>query len=87
MNGFFNSFISGLFCTGLLFFISLVSVIGCKVIAVKINRLFPKKQTVQTPIESDKPQAPKKRKRKPSTVRSIEIDPEQIDRIYVKKIS
>ena len=37
-----------------------------------------------------KPAKKTRRKRKaktPSTVRSIEIDPEQIDRIYVKKVS
>ena len=37
-----------------------------------------------------KPAEKKKRKRKlksPAAVRSIEIDPEQIERIYVKKVS
>ncbi len=87
MNSFFSSFISGLFCTGLLFFISLVSVIGYKMITIKIKNLFPKQQAPNHLPEQDKPQTPKKRRRKPSTVRSIEIDPEEIDRIYVKKIS
>lgn len=39
------------------------------------------------PVKPEKKARRKRRAKTPSAVRSIEIDPEQIDRIYVKKVS
>lgn len=71
-----QSFFTGLLSLIVLFFICLVVVIGIKSVIIYFN---PK------PVKPIVKPAPKKRK--PKTVRSISIDPEQIDRIYVKKIS
>ena len=58
--------------------ISIVSVVGVKYI---ISALFDKTTFENPPT----PKPKRKRKRKP--VRSIEINPEEVDRIYVKKSS
>ncbi len=82
-----NAFL-GFICTVGFFVLSLFIVAGGKLIFLSVKeRFFPKK--IPTPT------VPKttvvKRAKKPTTirkpVRSIEIDPEQVDRIYVKKIS
>ncbi|MBQ8197409.1 MAG: hypothetical protein IJZ73_05055 [Clostridia bacterium] len=80
------SFITGLSCIFLLFAVSVVLVIGVKYTYFALLKLFA--------TESAKPSAVRKRKRKPKeikppappAVRSIEINPEEIDRIYVKKV-
>lgn len=92
MNNAFASFIIGLLCTLLMFVLCVVVVVGVKAIiyAIKERLLANKPQT--PPVQEPKLEKQRvKRKRKPKTVpkpvRSIEIDPEQVDRIYVKKIS
>lgn len=59
-----------------------IAVSGVKAIIYSVRkyfkRFFPEKR--HTP-------AAKKTKRKTAAIRSIEIDPEEVDRIYVKKIS
>ena len=78
----FLSFISGLFFTLMFFIISLVLVVGVKSIYFAIKISSYKKQP---PKEIEKPTEIKKRK--PKTVRTIEIDPELADRIYFRKSS
>ena len=57
----------------------LFSVLGLKfILSSAIKFFFPKKQPA--PVK-------KRRRKKPAPVRSIEIDPEEVDRIYVRKIS
>ena len=92
MNDAFSSFVIGLLCTGSLFATCFLLVVGFKAILYAVKERLVKPQ--QAPPEPEvKPikKAQKKRKRKPTSipkpVRSIEIDPEQVDRIYVKKIS
>lgn len=78
-------FLSDFFCVVLLFFVSFFMVVGTKYVYYKFIELFPKK-----PIFSNKEIedcAPKKPPRKRKPIRSIEINPDEIDRIYVKKIS
>ncbi len=87
MENFFYSFISGLFCVGGLFILSCVTVVGVKFLWGIITSFLTKEPTaLEAPV--------KKRRRKkrappptPSPIRSIEINPEEIDRIYVRKSS
>lgn len=83
LSSFFVDFLS----TSFLFVLSLIIVLG-----VKYLRLIIKDLLVQdtTPEEPDKKPSPvrKRKKRKPKhDKRSIEIDPSEIDRIFVKKSS
>ena len=68
-----NSFLLGLLSLAVLFFICLVFVVGVKSILIKF---FYKPKP--TPIVK-----PKSKK----TVKSLTINPDEIDRIYVKKVS
>ncbi len=85
-----SSFFLGLLCTCGLFALSLLLVIGGKILIISFKEKF-----FPAPAEkvAPPPKAPviKRRVSKPKTiskpVRSIEIDPEQVDKIYVKKIS
>ena len=91
MSDAFASFILGLLCTFLMFALCVVIVVGVKAIIFAVKeRLI--SSTPLKPAVQDKPKTEKvKRKKRPRTVakpvRSIEIDPEQVERIYVKKIS
>ena len=78
----FPSFILGLVFTCMFFVISLILVVGIKSLyyTLKISSL--KKQP---PKEVEKTTEVKRRK--PKTVRTIEIDPELAERIYFKKSS
>jgi hypothetical protein len=65
-------------------------VIGSKVAISSLKQLFPKQQTSIPKESQNKPAKPYKKTKKCTTdtpIRSIEIDPDKIDRIYVKKIS
>ncbi len=64
------------------FVLSYVVVVGAKTLYVAIKKFFPKKEEQITPPPV-KEQAPKK----PKIVKSIEIDPALVDKIYVKKSS
>ncbi len=90
MNNTLTNFILGLLSTGGAFILSLLLVVGGKMLYLSFKEKFiPQKSQPFAPP----PKAPviKRRKKKsapiPKPVRSIEIDPEQVDRIYVKKIS
>lgn len=78
----FYSVFFGLFFLTLLFLFCLVLVIGAKTVYIAVkNKLPSKKTTTQEPIKK----AQKRTVKKP--VRNIEINPEEINRIYVKKSS
>lgn len=84
---FLSSFFLGLFFVFLTFLLCLILVVGIKFTCVYFKLLFPKKQ-VDPPKKDkteEKPENKPQRKRK--TIRSIEINPDEVDRIYVKKIS
>lgn len=77
-----SMFFLGLFYLCLLFFVCLFFVLFFKLVLSFIKNIFAPQPTINRI-------PPKKamHKRKPKTHRSIEINPEEIDRIYVKKIS
>ncbi len=76
---FLSSFLIGLFFVLLTFLFCAVLVVGIKVFALLFK---PPKEKLEDKKGSEKALP---RKRKP--IRSIEINPDQIDRIYVKKVS
>lgn len=87
MSEILSSILLGLFFMALLFVICCVLVIGCKTIIVCINNyLKDKLKNPQEPL----PQPPKKvvkAKRVYKPIKSIEINPDEVDKIYVKKSS
>ena len=92
MENAFSSFILGFLATLMLFLLCLFFVAGIKAFYLALTRKFDKPSA---PPKTE-PQAPnpKRHYRKkqpveptPQAVRSIEIDPNTVDRIYVKKIS
>ncbi|MBQ7235929.1 MAG: hypothetical protein IKB30_00265 [Clostridia bacterium] len=88
MNVFPLSFTLGFLCTAMLFALCFLSVIGTKTVFLYIKRFLPAKK-IEIPPPEDKPKkktAPRAPK-SPQVVRSIEIDPSTVDRIYVKKSS
>lgn len=86
MNNFLTSFLMGLSCTLFLFVLSVILVLGVKMLVLMVKDL-------RSPQQISQPQKKRKRTRanpKPkqaTVVRSIEIDPSQVDKIYVKKSS
>ena len=81
---FVPSFFSGILCLSGLFIISLVIVVGFRTIEFFIKEHF---LVNPTSVEKPPPRTIKRKRKKsyPSPVRSIEIDPQEVDRIYVKK--
>ncbi len=92
MNNFALSFFLGLICTLFLFVLSVIITLGIKYLYLMRLDLL-KNQTLaqlgKKTTAPKKPSSPKKPKtqKPPNVVRSIEIDPENIDKIYVKKSS
>ena len=85
------SFFSGLLSLFSLFALSVLIVLGAKIIYLHVKQYFPKDQALPV-APAIKPKAQTNRKRTPRTiksvpVRTIEIDPNEVDRIYVKKSS
>ena len=93
MNNFASSFLLGLVCTLFLLILSVIITLGVKMLFLMYfdfakTKESPK-QTTPTKAKSKdmSPKKPPKPKPIPKAIRSIEIDPEQIDKIYVKKTS
>ncbi len=86
MISFLLSPMGGFFTTLCIFLLSLFLVLGVKSAREFIASRLPKKKAPTPPLKEEKPK-PARAKKTPSTVRSIEINPDEIDRIYVKKIS
>ena len=88
MNEFFISFTVGFLCTLTLFALCFLIVLGAKVFLSTFSRYFNEKLTPEpikpTPVRIRKPKTVNPT---PKPVKSIEIDPLEIDRIYVKKSS
>ena len=81
-----SSFLVGFLSTAFLFVLSIIIVLGVKYLLI-IIKSFTVKDLPKT-NENKKPSSYKRKKRKaPTPQRSIEIDPSQVDRIYVKKSS
>ena len=84
-----NSFLLGLVFSLSLFAFCLVIVVGIKTVikALKIRFIKPTEEPLPTPKAPRKPRKKSVRKKTVVPFRSIEINPEEIDRIYVKKSS
>ena len=84
MKAFVSSFFLGLLYTTMLFVICFLLVIGAKTVFNTLKKYLPENKTpppVEKPSPKKKPSSPKN----PGVIRTIEIDPNQVDRIYVKK--
>lgn len=77
-------FIIDFLCALLLFIISLLLTLGVKLIYIAIKQHFSPPSKKAEP-EKNKPTPKPKAKKIPSAVRSIEINPNEIDRIYVNR--
>ncbi len=81
-----SSFLVGFLSTAFLFVLSIIIVLGVKYLLIIIKSFTVKDAPMKS--ENKKPSSYKRKKRKAiSPQRSIEIDPSQVDRIYVKKSS
>ena len=80
-----SSFLAGLLSTSFLFVLSFILVFGVKYLSLIIKEILEHNSSKVPPTHS--PPQRKRKKRKARTQRSIEIDPNQIDKIYVKKSS
>ena len=93
MNNFASSFLLGLVCTLFLLILSVIITLGVKMLfLMHFDFAKPKavsKQVKPSTAKTKKPSPKNTAKPKPipKAIRSIEIDPEQIDKIYVKKTS
>ncbi|MBE5733951.1 MAG: hypothetical protein E7347_02740 [Clostridiales bacterium] len=87
MNEFIVSFILGLICTASTFTISLIIVLGAKSLLKHLSRLAPAKPVATCQKDKEIKPKPPRAPKTPQVVRSIEIDPSTVDRIYVKKSS
>ena len=85
MNTFVFNFLLGLICTLFLLVISVIIVLGIKALGFFSTGFTKKPQVNQPKPKKHAPKKPKPLKHASNIVRSIEIDPEQIDKIYVKK--
>lgn len=89
MDNLLTSFILGLLSTVSLFLISLILVVGTKSVYLYLKEfLFPtpvKVEKVEKPQNTPRPR--KKKQTQYTPVKSIEINPDEVDRIYVRKIS
>lgn len=86
MNEFFVSITVGFLCTLTLFAVCFLIVLGGKVVFLTVKRYLAVEQPTKVAPQR-KPKKPKTIKPEPKPIRSIEIDPFEIDRIYVKKSS
>ncbi len=93
MNNFASNFFLGLICTLFLFVLSVIITLGIKTLYLMYldftKKPQPSNENKQPPHKSRQTTSkkPKPKKAPSHIIRSIEIDPEQIDKIYVKKSS
>ncbi len=93
MNNFASNFFLGLICTLFLFVLSVIITLGVKTLYLMYldfaKKPQPSNENKQPPQKSRQTTSkkPKPKKAPSNIIRSIEIDPEQIDKIYVKKSS
>lgn len=85
MNEFFISLTLGFLCTAALFCLCFLCVLGGKVVYLTICRYLFKPPVTPPPVKEVTHRKPRAERPAPKAVRSIEIDPATIDRIYVKK--
>lgn len=84
----FVDFFTGLLTTILLFCFCFFVVVGAKSLQVFLHSKFLKAITPKPIVKPKKPKTtPKPKKVQPSVIKSIEIDPKEVDKIYVKRSS
>ena len=84
----FVNFFTGLLTTILLFCFCFFIVVGAKSLQVFLQYKLLKNTKASPPTPPKKPKtSPKPKKSTPKVIKSIEIDPMEIDKIYVKKVS
>ena len=87
MNNFISNFFLGFICTLFLLILSVIITLGLKTLGWLYLERSKKTQPTKQVKKSSVANKPKPQKAPSNIVRSIEIDPEQIDKIYVKKTS
>ena len=87
MNNFISNFFLGFICTLFLLILSVIITLGLKTLGWLYLERSKKTQPTQQVKKSSAANKSKPQKAPSNIVRSIEIDPEQIDKIYVKKTS
>ncbi len=87
MNNFISNFFLGFICTLFLLILSVIITLGLKTLGWFYLERSKKTQPTQQVKKSSATNKSKPQKAPSNIVRSIEIDPEQIDKIYVKKTS
>ena len=83
MNEIFYSVFFGLFFLALFFIVCFFLVLGVKFAFNQVLESFFKKQPQKKSVST--PKKVEVKSKTPRTVRSIEINPEEVDRIYVRK--
>lgn len=78
------SYVSAPLILAAIFFTCLISVAGIKALALALKRKYAKTPEPEKPLVPTRAAAPRK---KPRAVKSIEIDPDDVDKIYVRKSS
>ena len=73
-------FYAGILSVTVLFIISFIVGVFMRAVFLALKKSPAEKPTERKVKKKKKPKSP-------ATIRSIEIDPEQVDRIYVKKVS
>lgn len=81
------SYVSGPLLLAALFIICCFVVVGAKTLSVALKKRFYKKPAPAPAPEIREKPKPRAYARKPRTVKSIEINPDDVDRIYVRKSS
>ena len=83
----FLSFLNGFIYTALLFFLCLIFTVGTKWLYIVIKARFFTKRPAPPEIESKKETKPPEKKPTKKPVRTIEINTDDVDKIYFKKSS
>ena len=82
-----SNFLVGFSCTFFLFIISLIIALSIKAIYLTAKDLSRNQTPPTTKVQTPKKRHRKKSKAQSGIIRSVEIDPNEIDKIYVKKSS
>lgn len=76
----------GFFCLAGLFVLCFLTVVGAKIVYITVKQFIrPKKEEPEKTPVKEKRKPPVKRIAKP--IRSIEINPDEVDKIYMRKSS
>ncbi len=77
----------GFIFLAMFFALSVILAVGAKVVLAALKKFLNEKEPTPAPPPPQPVQKPRRKRASPKPIRSIEINPEEVDRIYVKKIS